>query len=95
MIPFEIRHLSGGPYGTRLTASFPEALGDWGFVDRIKLTLRRKYDHGGKQLSYFNANCPATKGTRSAVFALAQADFAFGDKNLSLEVSKACGVKGE
>ena len=31
-----------GPYGTELSASLPQALGNWGFVDRIKLTLRRK-----------------------------------------------------
>lgn len=96
VIPFGIKHLHGaGPYGTRLTASFPEALGDWGFVDRIKLTLRRKYHHAGKQVSFFNANCPAAAGTRAAVFDLAQADFAFGDKSLTLGVQKSCGVKGK
>jgi hypothetical protein len=95
VIPFAIQKLHSGPYGTRLIASFPHALGDWGFVDRIKLTLRRKYQVAGKQESYFTANCPAAPGTNNAVFALAAADFAFGDKSLTLQVSKSCGVKGE
>jgi hypothetical protein len=94
VIPFGVKRISGGPYGTRLTAAFPDALGDWGFVDRIKLTLRRKYERGGKHLSYFNANCPALPGTRAATFDLASADFAFGDKSLTLKVRKSCGVKG-
>jgi hypothetical protein len=95
VIPFTINTVKGGPYGTRLNASFPSALGDWGFVDRIKLTLRRKWTQGGKQFSYFNANCPALPGTRAASFPLAQADFAFGGKALSLEVHKSCGVLGK
>jgi hypothetical protein len=95
VIPFSIVKINKGAYGTRLTASFPDALGDWGFVDRIKLTLRRKYQRGNKQASYFSANCPAPEGARTAVFPLAKADFAFGDKALTLKVNKSCGVKGK
>jgi hypothetical protein len=94
VIPFAIHHLHGGPYGTRLSADLPRALGTWGYVDRIKLTLRRKYKVGGRTRSYFNANCPAQPGTRSAVFQLAQADFTFGQKSVTLSVPKSCGVKG-
>lgn len=96
VIPFAIHHLKGGgAYGTKLSASLPQSLGTWGFVDRIKLTLRRKYRLGGAERSYFNANCPADPGTRSAVFQLAQADFTFGGKSLTVGVPKNCGVKGK
>ena len=96
VIPFVINRIrGGGTYGTRLSASLPQALGTWGFVDRIKLTLRRKYRFRGEAKSFFNANCPAPKGTRSSVFELAQADFTFGGKKLRLGVNKSCGVKGE
>jgi hypothetical protein len=94
-ITFSIRHIHKGPYGTELSASLPGALGNWGFVDRIKLTLRRKYTYQGSQRSYFNSGCPAPKGTKSAVFALAQASFYFSEaKALTLDVEKSCGVKG-
>jgi hypothetical protein len=55
------------PYGTELSASLPQALGDWGYLDRIKLTLRRKYRLHGKELSYFNAACPIAKGAVAPV----------------------------
>jgi len=94
VIPFTIQKIQKGAYGTKLTASLPQALGDWGYVDRIKLTLKRKYTYKGHQLSYFNAGCPAPKGTKRTVFPLALASFAFGEGlSMSAKVEKACGVK--
>ena len=93
VIPFSIRHVAKGPYGTELRASLPQALGSWGYLDRIKLTLRRKYTYEGKHLSYFNAGCPATKGAKRASFPLAYAEFRFADqKPMGATVNKTCGV---
>jgi hypothetical protein len=95
VIAFSIRKINDGPYGTQLDASLPQALGSWGFVDRIKLTLRRKYQYRGKQRSYFNAGCPAPEGTNGTVFPLAIASFYFKQtKPISVSVNKSCGVKG-
>jgi hypothetical protein len=92
-ITFAIKRIDQGPYGTELSASLPQALGSWGFVDRIKLTLRRKYQHLGRQRSYFNAGCPAPSGTRFTSFPLALASFEFAEhKQIALGVSKSCGV---
>ena len=94
VIPFTMRALRKGVYGTELVASLPEALGEWGYVDRIKLTLKRKYRRGGRQLSYFNAGCPAPPGTNRIPFHLAFADFSFaGGRRVGLDVTKACGVR--
>jgi hypothetical protein len=94
VITFAIKHIAKGPYGTELSASLPQALGNWGFVDRIKLTLRRKYSYRGKERSYFNAACPAPRGTKVTSFPLAQASFAFSEeKQIALTVQKSCGVK--
>jgi hypothetical protein len=94
VITFAIRHIHKGPYGTELSASLPGALGNWGFVDRIKLTLKRKYRFHGKELSYFNAGCPAPKGAKVASFPLARASFQFSEaKEIALTVTKSCGVK--
>ena len=94
VIPFTIQKKSNGAYGTKLTASLPQALGDWGYVDRIKLTLKRKYAYKGQQLSYFNAGCPAPEGSPRTVFPLALASFAFADgTSLAAKVEKACAVK--
>jgi hypothetical protein len=95
VITFAIKKISRGPYGTELSASLPQALGSWGFVDRIKLTLRRKYTYKGRQLSYFNAGCPAPAGTRSVSFPLALASFWFaGHRPIALGVQKSCRVSG-
>jgi hypothetical protein len=94
VIVFAIKRISQGPYGTELSASLPQALGNWGFVNRIKLTLRRKYRYGGRELSYFNASCPAPRGTRAASYPLAKASFAFSEaEEVALVVQKSCGVK--
>lgn len=94
VIPFAIRHIHQGPYGTQLSASLPQALGTWGYLDRIKLTLRRKYRYLGKELSYFNAGCPAPPGAPRTSFPLAFATFSFaGRASLGTTVTKTCGVK--
>jgi hypothetical protein len=93
VIPFSIAHIDSGSYGTELSASLPEALGSWGYVDRIKLTLRRKYRFHGRQLSYFNAGCPAVPGATRASFHLAYATFSFANRNIGAQVDKSCGVK--
>jgi hypothetical protein len=92
VISFSIRQIDSGFYGTELSASLPEALGSWGYVDRIKLTLKRKYRYRGRQLSYFNAGCPALKGASRAPFHLAYATFSFANHDISAEVDKSCGV---
>jgi hypothetical protein len=94
VIQFTMRHLRAGTYGTELVASLPEALGEWGFVDRIKLTLKRKYTYHGLRLSYFNAGCPAPPSTDRAAYHLAFATFSFsGGLRIGADVTKACGVK--
>jgi len=94
VVAFALRHIHEGAYGTELSATLPRALGDWGYVDRIKLNLKRKYRYQGQRLSYFNAACPAPKGTNRAAFPLALAGFYFGGRPvLSGTVTKACGVR--
>lgn len=94
VIAFGIRRISRGAYGTELDASFPEALGSWGYLDRIKLTLQRKYGYRGRRLSYFNAACPAPAGANRAPFPLARVTFFFAERpELTATVNKTCGVK--
>jgi hypothetical protein len=95
VIPFSMRQIHDGPYGTELKASLPQALGDWGYLDRIKLTLRRKYRFKGKELSYFNAACPAPGKAPRTSFPLAYVEFSFAQRRpMGATVPKTCGVKG-
>lgn len=93
VVAFAIRRTHKGSYGTELSASLPEALGEWGFVDRIKLTLRRKFTYRGRPRSFFNAGCPAAPGTDATIFPLARASLEFaGQAPVDLTVTKACRV---
>lgn len=94
VIVFRIRRLSRGTYGTELSASLPPSLGSWGYLDRIKLTLRRDYRYRGRLRGYFNAGCPAPKGFERTAYPLALATFSFAERvQLSTTVVKNCGVK--
>jgi len=94
VVPFAISHIHHGAFGTSLTAPLPQALGDWGYVDRIKLNLKREYRFEGRRLSYFNAACPAPAGIDRAAFPLARATFYFeGRRPLRGTVEKTCGVR--
>jgi hypothetical protein len=95
VVPFAITTIPHGRYGTRLSAELPDALGEWGFVDRIKMTIGRAVERGDKESSFLDASCPAPRGTKTASFPLAMADFAFADgQGLHATVTKSCGVKG-
>jgi hypothetical protein len=94
VIPFHFHRIDKGAYGTQLSASLPEALGTWGYVDRIKITLKREYAYGGRRLSYFNAGCPAEVGIPRISYPLAFATFSFAQhEHLGLEVKKSCEVR--
>jgi hypothetical protein len=97
VVTFAVRKISQAPWGTELQGSLPSALGNWGFVDRIKLNLGRTFHlAGGAEKGYLEAGCPAPKGTDTVVFPLAKADLDFADgEALSTTISKPCGVTKE
>jgi hypothetical protein len=93
VIPFSIHYLAHGAYGTELSASLPGALGSWGFVNRIKMTISHRYRYGGKTLSFVNAGCPAPSGFTVTNFTLAQATFSFaGGQKITENVTHPCAV---
>ncbi len=95
VVPFAIHKIHEGPYGTELTTSLPPALGSWGYVEQIKMTLKRIYDYKGRTLSYFNAACPAPKGFRGTVFPFAHASFFFSNAEpLEITLNRPCAVAG-
>jgi hypothetical protein len=95
VVTFVIRRSHSGAFGTELTASLPQALGDWGLVNRIKMTIGRAYrDQKGHTHGFVNAGCPAPKGFSNAVFSLAVADFNFaGGQHVRVPIDRACGVR--
>jgi hypothetical protein len=94
VIVFAIKRISRGPYGTALSAQLPRALGSWGTLRSIEMTLKRRYRHRGAPHSYISAGCPAPQGFPGAIFPLARASFSFADgKRLSSSLVGECRVK--
>lgn len=90
VIVFKVTAIHRGDYGTALVASLPSALGSWGYVTGIKMTLGRPYAPG-----FLSAGCPAPAGVRRVPFPLARTAFAFADgTKLSKALSRDCKARG-
>jgi DNA-binding beta-propeller fold protein YncE len=95
VIVFAIQKLGKGTYGTALTASLPDALGSWGNLTGIEMTLHRRFQAHGRSHSYISAGCPAPEGFSGATFPLARASFGFqGGKDLVSVLTDSCTAKG-
>lgn len=95
VIVFEIRRLGRGEFGTALDAELPEALGSWGNLTGLQMTLSRRYTHRGERRSYLSAGCPAPQGFPGANFPLARASFGFeGGTELASTLTSTCKVGG-
>lgn len=94
VITFKIDEGGRGTFGTVLSASLPEALGNWGYVTGIEMRLSRRYRYKGKQHSYLSASCPAPKGFGSVPFPLIKASFVFdGGRKLSSTLTRHCRAR--
>ena len=94
VLPLEISHAKG-TFGTLMSASLPQATGEWGYVTGLDLKLGRTYSLHGKSRSFLSAGCPAPKGFPGALFPLVRTSFAFdGGKTLTATLNRSCEAKG-
>jgi hypothetical protein len=95
VIPFALKELAHGVYGTTLDATLPKGLAAWGNLTGIQMTLSRRYYAEGHRHSYVSAGCPAPKGFARAVFPIARTSFAFkGGTELGSTLTGTCSVRG-
>lgn len=94
VIVFELARKRRGTYGTVLSADLPKALGGWGNLTGIEMTLQRRYRHGGTRHSFLSAGCPAPEGFGAANFPLARTAFSFaGGRKLTSVLEGECKVR--
>jgi hypothetical protein len=94
VITFKIANRPHGTYGTVLSASLPEALGNWGYVTGIEMKLSRRYSFKGERRSYLSASCPAPKGFGRASFPLIRTSFGFdGGRRLVSTLNRDCRAR--
>lgn len=75
-----------GTFGTVLSASFPKATGDWGYITGISLKLNRRF---------LRAGCPAPQGFDRVAFPLARTSFDFaGGLGIDSTLTRSCKAKG-
>jgi hypothetical protein len=89
-IPFTIKSLGKGTYGTELSASLPQFSGKWGYVTGISMTLGRNFSYRGEPRSYLSASCPAPSGIPIVSFPLAKATFSFGSQKVNSVLTRSC-----
>jgi hypothetical protein len=95
VIPFTVKDISKGSFGTILSATLPAALRSWGNLTGIEMKLSRRYAYEGKSHSYLSAGCPAPKGFGVASFPLVRSTFAFeGGVSVSSTLTDQCKVRG-
>jgi hypothetical protein len=95
VIPFSVKDISKGSFGTMLSATLPPALRSWGNLTGIEMKLSRRYAYQGKSHSYLSAGCPAPKGFGVAAFPLVRSTFAFeGGVSVTSTLTDQCKVRG-
>lgn len=84
-----------GTFATVLSASLPEATGEWGYVTGLTLKLGRTSASHGSAHSFLSAGCPAPAGFPGALFPLVRSSFAFaGGRTLTATLTRACRARG-
>jgi hypothetical protein len=92
IIVFHIRR-SRGTFGTVLTGDLPISVNRYGYVEKISLSLFRRYAYRGRTRSYISAACAAPAGFFSAFFPFARTSMTFEDgRTLSSTLTRSCAV---
>ena len=95
VIPFSVKGISKGSFGTVLSATLPATLRSWGNLTGIEMKLARRYAYQGKSHSYLSAGCPAPKGFGAIPFPLVRSTFAFeGGQSVTSTLTEQCKVRG-
>ncbi len=92
IIVFRIRRTQG-TFGTVLTGALPISVNRYGYVEKISLSLFRRYSYRGEARSYISAACDAPAGFFSAFFPFARTSMTFEDgRTLSSTLTRSCAV---
>jgi hypothetical protein len=94
VVPFTIRRLHEGTFGTVFTARIPRIAGSSGYVTNLSLSLFRRYRYGGRERSFLSARCAVPDGVPGTVFTLARGNFVFANgQRLSSTLERTCWAR--
>jgi len=94
VVPFAIRHIDSGTFGTVFTARIPKIAGNSGYVTNLSLTFSRTYEYRGERRSFLSARCAVPVGIPGAVFTLARGSFVFSNgQHLGTALARNCWAR--
>jgi hypothetical protein len=94
VVPFTIRHIPSGTFGTVFTARIPKIAGESGYVTNLSLTFSRTYQYQGERHSFLSARCAVPVGIPGAVFTLARGSFTFSNgQHLGTALARNCWAR--
>lgn len=94
VVPFVIRHLRHGTFGTAFNARIPKIAANTGYVTNLSLTFERRYRYRGRRRSFISARCAVPPGIPGATFTLARGSFVFDNgQRLSTGLTRNCWVR--
>jgi len=93
VVPFSVRTLPKGTYGTELRANLAAALGGRENLTGIEMVVSRRYSYHGEGRSVISAGCPAPKGFPGVNFSLMRASFSFVGPSVTSTLSGNCQAR--
>jgi hypothetical protein len=94
VVPFAIRHVKSGTFGTVFTARIPKIAAQSGYVTNLSLTFDRRYTYQGRRRSFLSARCAVPVGIPGAVFTLARGSFTFSNgQQLNSALARNCWAR--
>jgi hypothetical protein len=94
VLPFTLRRLGHGAYGTAISSPVARALGRWPRLSSFSLTLGRRYRAGGIVHSYLRADCPLPPRFHFLAFPVARATYRFAPgPTHTITILRGCRVR--
>jgi hypothetical protein len=95
VLRFSLHRRNAGAFPTALTATMPRSVGPWPHLTGFRMSLGRRYRHGGSTYSFISASCPAPP--RFTAGFLPFAGIVYGlpaARRISETIVRGCRVRG-
>ncbi len=94
VLPFTIKRVDSGDFGTIFTARIPKLAAEAGYVTGLNLTFGRRYVYEGRERSFLSAGCAAPEGFPAAIYTLARGAFTFANgQRITIPLTRTCRVR--
>jgi hypothetical protein len=87
-------HRRAGAFPSVLTAAMPRSVGAWPHLTGFRMSLGRRYRHGGAMHSFLGASCPAPPRFTAGFLSFARIDYSLSDgRSIGDTIVRGCRVR--